>query len=403
MWYCGLGPVIPTLLQVLQESHADALYWNHGYTPRDIQQGQQLKEQVQAAGSEARSWNATLLFEPSNIRTQTGGPFQVFTAFWRACLRQSPPEIPRPTPPLPSGVVLKGDALEAWRLLPTRPNWAQGFEAMWTPGEAGAQQRLQAFVKQGLAGYHTLRNRPDGVHTSRLSPHLHFGELSARAVWYAIENSAAPLVDKSKFLAELGWREFAQHVLFHQPTLPHRNMRAAFDRFPWQDRPDLLQAWQTGQTGYPLVDAGMRELWQTGWMHNWVRMVVGSFLVKHLRIHWQEGARWFWDTLVDADRATNAVNWQWVAGSGIDASPFFRIFHPVKQGETYDPEGLYVRAYVPELAALPTAWIHKPWQAPAAVLRAAGIVLGHTYPHPLVDHEHAHRAALAAFAQTQRD
>ncbi|WP_341705321.1 FAD-binding domain-containing protein, partial [Ferrovibrio sp.] len=248
------------------------------------------------------------------------------------------------------------------------------------------------------------RDRPDREATSRLSPHLHFGEIGPRQVWQAVQMHVAQHGgDAAKFLAELGWREFSHHLLYHFPDLPQRNFRDSFDAFPWQEDAGLLRSWQRGRTGYPLVDAGLRELWATGWMHNRVRMIAASFLVKHLRLHWREGEAWFWDTLVDADAASNAASWQWVAGSGADAAPYFRIFNPVVQGERFDPAGSYVRRWLPQLEKLPDKFIHKPWAAPAAVLRDAGVTLGRDYPAPIVDHDRARKAALAAFATLRND
>ncbi|MFN3523980.1 MAG: cryptochrome/photolyase family protein, partial [Phenylobacterium sp.] len=289
--------------------------------------------------------------------------------------------------------------LEDWGLIPTAPDWAGGLRAAWTPGEDGAHARLRTFLQEGLAAYPHDRDRPDRTGTSRLSPHLHFGEIGPRQVWAALLSATSASSGADKFMSELGWREFCHHLLFHFPTLPQANFREAFDAFPWADDPAGLEAWRRGRTGYPIVDAGMRELWTTGWMHNRVRMIAASFLAKHLLTDWRAGEAWFWDTLVDADLANNAASWQWTAGSGADAAPYFRIFNPVLQGEKFDPAGDYVRRWVPELARLPAAWIHKPWAAPAAVLSRAGVVLGRSYPRPIVDHAQARERALAAFAE----
>jgi deoxyribodipyrimidine photo-lyase len=271
----------------------------------------------------------------------------------------------------------------------------------WTPGEAGAERRLQVFLRAPVADYCDQRNRPDVAGTSRLSPHLHFGEISPRCCWHAAIGAAArnPAADKGTetFLKELVWREFSAHLLFHWPDLPTAPFRKEFANFPWREDTMLLKQWRRGQTGYPIVDAGMRELWHTGWMHNRVRMIVASFLIKDLMLPWQLGAAWFWDTLVDADLANNSASWQWVAGSGADAAPYFRIFNPVKQGETFDPDGAYVRRFVPELGNLSAQYIHSPWLAPADALAKAGVLLGRTYPARIVDHPIARERALAAF------
>jgi len=295
--------------------------------------------------------------------------------------------------------------LAALKLEPKR-DWAAGLRAAWRPGSAGAGAELQRFLRDGLLAYDDGRNRPDRVGTSRLSPHLHFGEISPRQIWHAVrrfaEAQSIPAVTWRhwQFLTELGWREFAHHLLFHFPHTPKQSLRCEFAQFPWRDNPAWLRAWQRGQTGYPLVDAGLRELWATGWMHNRVRMVVASFLVKNLLIPWQQGARWFWDTLMDADLANNTLGWQWTAGCGADAAPFFRIFNPVSQGEKFDPEGGYVRRWVPELARLPDRWIHQPSQAPPDMLAAAGVELGRTYPRPIVSLLVSREVALEAYRRT---
>ena len=283
--------------------------------------------------------------------------------------------------------------------------WTDGLRAAWQPGSAGAKAELQ---RDGLLTYDAGRNRLDRVGTSRLSPHLHFGEISPRQVWQAArrfaESQSIPAMvwRRWQFLAELGWREFAHHLLFHFPHTAEQPLRPEFARFPWRKNAAWLRAWQRGQTGYPFVDAGMRELWTTGWMHNRVRMVVASFLTKNLLLPWQEGARWFWETLVDADLASNTLGWQWTAGCGADAAPFFRIFNPVSQGEKFDPEGSYVRRWVPELARLPAAWIHRPSEAPPAVLAAAGVELGRTYPHRVVSPLISREVALEAYQRMRR-
>ena len=293
--------------------------------------------------------------------------------------------------------------LAAFDLLPRKPDWAGGLRETWVPGEAGAQQTLARFLDDRLAQYDDARDQPAAEATSRLSPHLHFGELSARMVWHAI--AARPHADArlaraaEKFLSELAWREFAHHLLYAHPAMPEDPLRAPFADFPWRDDEAAFAAWTRGATGYPIVDAGMRELWQTGTMHNRVRMIAASFLVKDLLVPWQRGAAWFWDTLVDANLANNAMGWQWVTGCGADAAPYFRIFNPILQGERFDPDGAYVRRFVPELANLPAAWIHKPFAADAETLARANIILGKTYPHPIVNHAKARARALDAFAR----
>lgn len=408
---CGdPAAILPALLQ---ETGAETVHWNRVYEPGGIARDAALKAALQKQGVAVETHNAALLFEPLTVKTQAGGWFKVFSPFWRACLTQPSP-VPQRAPKslTPYLKTLDSDALEGWNLLPTRPDWAGGLRDSWTPGETGAAERLQAFIDKDLHRYADGRDRPDLNCTSRLSPHLHFGEIGPRQVWQAVQMAADRDQDitragiaqnADKFLSELGWREFCHHLLFHFPALAQQNFRSDFDAFPWNPRPDFVKAWQRGQTGYPIVDAGMRQLWQTGWMHNRVRMIAASFLIKHLLQDWRLGEAWFWDTLVDADLANNAGGWQWVAGSGADAAPYFRIFNPVLQGEKFDPEGDYVRRWVPELAPLPTKYLHKPWAAPAAVLTQATIVLGRDYPQPLVDHDAARKAALAAFAALRND
>ena len=395
------GPAAATLQAVIEEAKACAVFWNRCYDPASVIRDTALKADLSANGHEVRSFKAGLLHEPWEIRSKSGESFRVFSAFWRACALAPEPGVPLPAPRrIPQAAIAPAsDPLEALDLLPTRPDWAGGLRRSWTPGEAGAMARLDAFLDSALGGYRAGRDLPGQETTSRLSPHLRFGEISPRQVWTRVRLLSAHSADAEKFLAEIGWREFSYHLLFHFPDLAHRNLRPAFDRFAWSTPGAELPAWQKGRTGYPIVDAGMRELWETGWMHNRVRMITASFLVKHLLIPWQAGEAWFWDTLVDADPASNPASWQWVAGSGADAAPYFRIFNPVLQGEKFDADGAYVRRWVPELGRLPDRWLHRPWEAPREVLAGAGVELGRTYPHPVVDHGWARDRALSAFAR----
>jgi deoxyribodipyrimidine photo-lyase len=346
-----------------------------------------------------------LLHEPETIRNGSGEPYRVYTPFSKACFAQGEPRSLRPVPAFTAFQgAIRSDCLQDWGLHPTQADWAKGFETHWTPGEDGAAARLKDFIAEGLAHYADERDRPDRDVTSRLSPHLHLGEISPAQVWHAAraaETQSGGRLAKTveKFLKEILWREFSYHLLHHWPSLPTEPFRPEFAAFPWTDDPAGLKAWQQGRTGYPIVDAGMRELWATGTMHNRVRMIAASFLIKDLLIPWQDGERWFWDTLVDADIGSNSASWQWVAGCGADAAPYFRIFNPVIQGEKFDPQGAYVRKWVPELARMPDQFIHKPWEAPRLVLDAAGVELGRNYPHPVVDHGKARDKALAAFQE----
>jgi len=347
--------------------------------------------------------SATLI-DPDAVKTKTGGIYGMYTPFSRAVLALGEPPQPLPVPghltgpeePLPS------DSLESWRLLPTAPDWSPGFTPIWTPGEGAARSRLQHFLRGAVGGYATGRNLPGEDGTSMLSPHLHFGEISPRSVWQAVREAGEGDYAKS-FLGELIWRDFSAYLLWHNPTLPEAPLRPGFARLGWRDDPAALRAWQKGRTGIPIVDAGLRQLWQTGWMHNRVRMIAASFLVKHLLISWEAGEAWFWDTLVDADLASNAASWQWVAGTGIDAQPFFRVFNPVTQGEKFDADGGYVRRFVPELANLPDKYLHAPWTAPDHVLAKAGIVPGRTYPRPLIDLDQGRKRALDVYRRTVRE
>jgi deoxyribodipyrimidine photo-lyase len=396
------GAAQSTLEAIIAETGADAVFWNRSYEPYVIARDKAIKATLAERDIEVESRNAALLAEPWTMRTKTGQPYKLFTPFWRALSGETQP--PRPDPaPAPLRFVnggLASDALADWKLAPGNPDWAAGFAEHWEPGEAGAERQLDAFLAGGLAGYANERNRPDLVGTARLSPHLHWGEIGPRQVWHAVQaagsaRGAEPGADA--FLRELGWREFSHHLLYHWPEIATRPWRAGFGRFPWRRDAAGLRAWQRGQTGYPIVDAGMRELWQTGWMHNRVRMITASFLTKDLLLDWRAGEAWFWDTLVDADLAQNTANWQWIAGSGADAAPYFRVFNPVLQGERFDPKGAYVRRWLPELARLPTEHLHRPWEAPAAALAAAGVRLGCDYPAPILDHGAARERALAAF------
>jgi deoxyribodipyrimidine photo-lyase len=402
------GPADRVLAEVAAETDAGAVYFSRAYEPWARAAEEAVKQRLGSDGIEVKRFAGAMLREPEEVRTKAGEPFKVYTPFWRASIALGPPARPLPAPDAIAMAVrgkgrkLTSERLEEWRLTPSKPDWAGGLRATWSPGEEGAHARLDAFLATGLAGYADRRNLPAVEGTSRLSPHLHFGEITPHICWHRASeaNRAAKGADigLETFLKELVWREFSYHLLFHWPTLPEQPFKAEFSRFPWSGDEANLVAWQRGRTGYPIVDAGMRELWHTGWMHNRVRMIVASFLIKHLLIPWQAGEQWFWDTLVDADLASNAASWQWVAGSGADAAPYFRIFNPVSQGEKFDAEAAYVRRWVPEIARLPDDVIHAPWTASASVLAKAGVKLGETYPLPVVDHAAARQRALDGYA-----
>jgi deoxyribodipyrimidine photo-lyase len=397
------GAAAAVIAGLARETQASAVFWNEiAHEPHRT-----IADEVAAAlreiGVRAQSFPGDLLVVPAKLRNKEGRGLRVFTPFWRRVLASGDPPPPLPAPKTLRAVPnLAGETLENWRLEPAQPDWAGGLRDTWIAGELSAQAKLADFLKNGMAGYASARDRPDRKGTSDLSPHLRFGEVSPRQVWHAARFAAAerhaPTGDIDKFLSELGWREFCRHLLVDVPDLATRNLQPAFDAFPWRHDKTALRAWQLGRTGYPLVDAGMRELWCTGVMHNRVRMVVASFLVKHLLIDWREGERWFWDTLVDADPGSNPANWQWVAGSGADAAPYFRVFNPVLQGEKFDPGGSYVRRWVPELGRLPASMIHRPWCVAPLELTAAGVEFGKTYPKPIVEHKAGRERALAAYA-----
>jgi len=401
------GKAEDIIVELATSADAAAVHWNRRYDAAERAQDAKIKERLRAIGVEAHSHNSHLLREPWEVANKSGGAFKVFSPFWRASLAMGPPAAPLPAPevvtaaPLPGGLSFEPVPLAALGLKPTSPNWAVEMESIWRPGEAAAASALTAFLDSAVDGYGERRNRPDQPGTSQLSPRLKFGEIGPRQVWRAAQHAADAGAegqrDVDKFLSEIGWREFSYHLLFHAPDIASQPFQPRFAAFPYRSDLNALAAWRRGRTGYPIVDAGMRQLWRTGWMHNRVRMIVASFLVKHLLLDWREGEDWFWDTLIDADPASNPASWQWVGGSGADAAPYFRIFAPVLQGEKFDPDGAYVRKYVPELAKLPANWIHKPWEAPPAVLSRAGVTLGDAYPRPIVRHEDARARALAAF------
>lgn len=392
------GVAAEALDDVIAQSGATCVLWNRLYDQASIDRDAAIKADLRDRGVECQSFNAGLLNEPWTVRNGSGQPYKVFTPFWRAArehltdveVRAAPDRLAAPS------LCPHSESLAEWGLHPTKPDWSQGFD-IWTPGEAGARARLDAFLKGPIDGYGDKRDIPGVEATSKLSPHLHFGEIGPRQVWLATRGAAEqgdiPVAEADKFLSEIGWREFNHSILFHWPEMPRKNFKPEFDGFPWAKDEGALQAWKTGQTGYPIVDAGMRELWTTGFMHNRVRMIVASFLIKHLMIDWREGEAWFWDTLLDADLANNVGNWQWTAGSGADASPYFRIFNPIAQGEKFDPRGDYVRRWVPELRSMPDEVIHKPWTKPLHLTAGARRL----YSRPIVDHAKARERALEAY------
>ena len=397
------GPASDVVADTAAEIGAAELHMNERYDPEARALDDAIAARLNESGCAATQHRAHLMHDPSRLRTKAGGFYKVYTPFWRAFIAGDAPREPLPAPSeiVPAGGNLASEGVADLALLPSAPDWSTGFSE-WHPGEDGARERLDTFLDHHLDGYVTGREAPGRDVTSKLSPHLKFGDISPFQVWHATDRKegTVPAEDFETFRKELVWREFNHHLLYNIGALESRNVHRKYDALPWRDvegeAKGDLRAWQRGRTGYPIVDAGMRQLWQSGWQHNRVRMICASFLVKHLLIDWREGERWYWDCLVDGDPASNPGNWQWVAGTGADASPFFRIFNPITQGPKFDGDGDYVRRWVPELAELPTRHIHAPWEAPASALAKAGLRLGRDYPEPIVEHRFARARALDA-------
>lgn len=398
------GDVSSSLISLAAETGAKSVFFNRRYESPAVKQESKVSSALTSEGLTVKSFNASLLFEPWEVANKAGKPFRVFTAFWKGCLslHEPPPPLSEPSHISSSHYPTGNKLVLADLELSTKSSAPASLSETWRPGEEEALARLERFIEESLVSYPETRDRPDILGGSRLSPYLHFGEISSRQVWHSVKERSAlhaePQMTKGAevFLRQLGWREFAHHLVFHFPQTAEQPLRESFADFPWREDSEGLKSWMLGRTGYPIVDAGMRELSATGWIHNRVRMIVASFLAKDLLVPWQAGARWFWEKLVDADLANNTLGWQWTAGCGADAAPFFRIFNPVKQGEKFDPKGDYVRSWVPELDRLPKAWIQKPWEAPARVLEESQIKLGSTYSKPIVNHAQARLRALAA-------
>ena len=382
---------------LLTRFDVEAVYWNRCYEPWRISRDVKIKKHLKSKDIAVYTYNGSLLWEPWQIKKNDGTPYKVFTPFfYRGCLNAVSPLVPKSKPEKINCIYDQNQiGIDKLHLLP-RIGWNIKLEPYWHIGEENAQNRLSVFLDEALDCYKEGRDFPDKPYTSRLSPYLHFGEISSHQIWYAVRNRGDNH-NIEHFCRELGWREFSYSQLYYNPTLPYQNLQSKFDDFSWNSNITHLKAWQKGNTGIPMVDAGMRELWQTGYMHNRVRMIVGSFLVKNLRLHWHYGERWFWDTLIDADLANNSASWQWIAGCGADAAPYFRIFNPVTQGQKFDPEGKYIRQYIPEIADLPNKYLFNPWECPKSILKEKQIELGRTYPFPIVDLKVSRQSALAAF------
>ncbi|NIO28528.1 MAG: deoxyribodipyrimidine photo-lyase [Candidatus Latescibacteria bacterium] len=390
--------------QLTKEIQVNSVFWNRRYEPSEKRIESRVNKLIRRAGMEIQVFNSNLLFDPDEIKTGKDEPYKVFTPFWNACL-----SLPSPIGPLPAPRRIQNP--EKWPAsesldelgISLQLNSNKGRFEEWNPGTLSAQRQMDRWISRFMHNYSQERDRPDHDTTSRLSPHLHFGEISPHQIWHAVKSRISKAGPKSArisaeaFLRQIGWREFAYYLLHHYSNTVDEPMRPEFDHFPWHRDIRALKSWKNGSTGYPIVDAGMRQLAESGWIHNRVRMIVASFLVKHLLIPWQEGAKWFWENLVDADLASNTLGWQWVAGCGADAAPYFRVFNPVLQGEKFDPDGKYVRKWIPEIASIPNQWVHKPWQAPPTLLSRSGVRLGKDYPRPIVDHSSARRRALDAY------
>ncbi|OLF78004.1 deoxyribodipyrimidine photolyase [Maricaulis sp. W15] len=401
------GPASQVLPALCQEAGCSEVFWNRSDIPQIDARDCRLASELAGMGVRARGFRASTLIDPQRHLNGSGAPYRVFTPFWKAALKELDPREALPAPiRLVGGPRLVSDRLDTWHLRPTSPDWATGFDADWTPGEDGANARLDSFLANRLIDYREHRDRPDIEGTSRLSPHLAWGEISPRTVWHRARGHAersGQYQEAEKLLAEIGWRDFATYLAAHFGDFRTANFNRQFDYFPWRENPDGLAAWKRGQTGIPMVDAAMRQLWTTGWMHNRTRMITASFLIKHLGVHWRKGMAWFEDTLVDADLNVNAASWQWVAGSGADAAPYFRVFNPVTQGEKFDPDGDYVRRWVPELANLGGKATHAPWHQSTDMLAKAGVTLGKTYPEPIIDLKLGREQALEAYQSMKAD
>lgn len=398
------GDRLKVFTSLIQNFQIDSVFWNAAYEPKLRQSDQNIAQLLKQHRISLEIHHGNLMMEPGQVCKKDQTPYLVYTAFWKQFLKQferqtqlSAPSLPT----LPDGALKHSLTCEDLKLLPTIP-WDSDFYKHWSPTEASALTQSSNFLKSAVTQYQEQRNLPAMEGSSQLSPFLHFGQIHPGRIWNQIEQRYGRVNEISnpgilQFCKELVWREFSYHLLVYFPNLPDQSMKSVFDKFPWKDDPELLRCWQHGKTGYPIVDAGMRQLWKTGWMHNRVRMIVASFLTKDLQISWKEGAHWFWDTLLDADLANNTQGWQWTAGCGFDAAPFFRIFNPITQGETFDPEGHYIKTWCPELKQLEKAYIHKPWLAPQRSLDQAQVRLGANYPHPIVDHQQARMSSLLAF------
>ena len=396
-----IGDPIRIIKKIIEKFQIKNIYWNRCYDPNSIRRDKDIKNKLTCDNINIFTFNGSVLWEPWTILKDDKTPYKVFTPYYKkGCLNAAKP---RPPIDFNNNYVLHKDNtnsidIDGLNLL-DKKSWYLKFHKYWTPGEKKARDMLNNFLSTGINDYKEGRNFPSKKNVSKLSPYIHFGEISVNQIWYAIVNNPKLKNDKNvdHFLSELGWREFSNYLLYHFPKIVDTNLQAKFDTFPWVNDKNYLNCWQKGQTGYPIVDAGMRELWKTGYMHNRVRMIVGSFLVKNLLIDWRKGEEWFWDCLLDADLASNSASWQWVAGSGTDAAPYFRIFNPILQGKKFDPEGKYIKKFVPEIKKIPNKYLFSPWEAPDHILKKADVILGNNYPKPIIDIKLSRDKALEIF------
>ncbi|MDG2313340.1 MAG: deoxyribodipyrimidine photo-lyase [Alphaproteobacteria bacterium] len=396
------GDALKLIPDLIAKTGASGIFWNRCYEPWRISRDKILKENILSENIEVRSFNGSLLWEPWEVLKKDGSPYKVFTPFYkRGCMAADPPRTPIHKPKSMKLYSAKNHSQSLLSLsLLTNKQWEANLAKHWNIGESAAQTQLHTFINRALKNYKNDRDFPAISSTSKLSVHLHWGSISPNMIWYEtkkLQETKNSNIGINTFMSQLAWREFSYSLLYYFPNLPNKNLQSKFDNFPWRKDRKLLKSWQKGRTGYPIIDAGMRELWETGYMHNRVRMISGSFLVKNLLMDWRDGEAWFWDTLVDADLANNSASWQWIAGCGADAAPFFRIFNPTRQSQRFDPKGLYIRKWLPEISRLPTKYIHEPWLAPSDVLLNSNIVIGNNYPHPIVDHSVTRKYALDCF------
>jgi len=393
------GDPVKIISELINNYNINGVYWNRCYEPWEIRRDKKIKDLLKIKKVKAKSFNGSLIREPWEVLKEDQTPYKVFTALYKKAYLNSDIKVEvinEPTKINYSTKIFSSNTLDTLKLLPNL-SWADNIIKYWQVGEKNAHLKMTEFFKKGIDDYKEGRNFPFKKNVSRLSPHIHFGEISPKQLWVKAK-SISSNKNTEHFVSEICWREFSYYLLYHFPNLPKDNLQKKFNNFPWKDNNYYFDSWKKGKTGYPIIDAGMRELYETGYMHNRVRMIVASFLVKNLLIHWHKGERWFWDCLFDADLANNSASWQWVAGSGADAAPYFRIFNPVTQGVKFDVDGQYTKQYVPELKDMPNKYLFSPWEAPDDVLNKANVVLGGNYPKPIIDIKESREKALYSFS-----